>query len=148
MPVRDLETILETLGDWAGRTKDLDVLTEYVRNALARTICQQYRDAEGNKLWCVTLDPALEDAINAHIERTERGTMMTMPPQVAKQIVQKIGGELERLVAAGHSPVVLCSPQVRSQVRRLVETSLPNVAVLGYNEIDSVQVESMAMVAA
>ena len=54
VPIRDLETILETLGDYAARTKDLDVLTEYVRHALARTICKQYVD-ERDKLWCVTL---------------------------------------------------------------------------------------------
>jgi flagellar biosynthesis protein FlhA len=145
VPIRDLETILETLGDWIGRTDDLDVLTEYVRHALARTICQQYRDGEG-RLWCVTLDPGMEDTINAHIERSERGTMMTIPPQVARDLVQSIAEQLQRLVAGGHPPVVLCSPPVRAPVRRLLEPSLPNVAVLGYNEIDGVQVESMSMV--
>src|SRR6185503_4139465 len=59
VPVRDLETILETLGDFSSRTKDLDILTEYVRNALARSICKQYVD-DRDRLWCVTLDPALE----------------------------------------------------------------------------------------
>jgi flagellar biosynthesis protein FlhA len=145
VPIRDLETIVETLGDWIGRTDDLDVLTEYVRNALARTICQQYRDAE-NKLWCVTLDPAMEDTVNAHIERNDRGTMITIPPQVARKITEKVAEGLQRLVAGGHPPVVLCSPPVRSPVRRLLEPVLPNVVVLGYNEIDSVQVESVAMV--
>ena len=145
VPIRDLETILETLGDWIGRTDDLDVLSEYVRHALARTICQQFRDGEG-KLWCVTLDPAMEDTINAHIERSERGTMVTIPPQVARELVQNIAEQLQRLVAAGHPPVVLCSPPVRAPVRRLLESSLPNVTVLGYNEIDGVQVESISMV--
>src|SRR6185295_5707750 len=69
VPVRDLETILETLGDYATRTKDLDVLTEYVRNALSRTICKQYVD-DMDRLWCITPDPALEDLINGHVERT------------------------------------------------------------------------------
>src|SRR5947207_10172146 len=62
VPIRDLETIIETLGDFASRTKDMDVLSEYVRNALARTICKQYVD-ENDRLWCITLDPALEDLI-------------------------------------------------------------------------------------
>ncbi len=145
VPVRDLETILETLGDWIERTQDLDVLTEYVRHALARTICQQYKDVEG-RLWCITLDPAMEDTINAHIELSERGTSVTIPPQVARELVKTIAEQLQRLVAGGHPPVVLCSPPVRSPVRRLVEAALPNVAVLGYNEIDSVQVESISMV--
>ncbi len=146
VPVRDLETVLETLSDWIGRTSDLDVLTEYVRNSLARTICQQYRDVEG-RLWCVTLDPALEDTINAHIERSERGTLITIPPQLARAITEQVARELEALVAGGHPAVVLCSPPVRSAVRRLLEPSLPTVAVLGYNEMDGVQVESVAMVA-
>src|SRR5581483_7650373 len=63
VPVRDLETIVETLGDYSTRTKDLEVLTEYVRNSLARTICKQYVD-ENDKLHCLTLDPALEELIN------------------------------------------------------------------------------------
>ncbi len=145
VPIRDLETIVETLADWIARIDDLDVLTEYVRNALARTICQQYRDGEG-KLWCVTLDPSLEDTINAHIERSERGMLVSVPPQVARQVTGAVAEQLQRLVAAGHPPVVLCSPPVRMAVRRLLEPSLPNVAVLGYNEIDGVQVESSAMV--
>ena len=69
VPVRDLETILETLGDFSSRTKDLEVLTEYVRNALARTICKQYVDDQ-DRLWCLTLDPALEELINGHLERS------------------------------------------------------------------------------
>jgi len=145
VPIRDLETIVETLSDWSGRTEDLDVLTEYVRNALARTICQQYRDAEG-KIWCVTLDPGLEDTINAHIERTERGTMVTIPPQLAKRINTKVAEALQPLVSGGRPPVMLCSPPVRAPVRQLLAVTLPGVAVLGYNEIDNVQVESVAMV--
>ncbi|NQU75622.1 MAG: FHIPEP family type III secretion protein, partial [Planctomycetes bacterium] len=144
VPIRDLESIVETLGDWIKRTDDLDVLTEYVRNALARTICRQYCDEQG-KLWCITLDPRMEDTINAHIERSERGTLVSIPPQLGRQIADKVAGELQKLLAGAHPPVVLCSPPVRAPVRRLLETVLPNVVVLGYNEIDSVQVESVAM---
>jgi flagellar biosynthesis protein FlhA len=73
VPIRDLEAVLETLGDWAPRTKDPEVLTEYVRNTLARTICQQYRapgesEEEAPKIHCVTLDPKVEDLINSHLE--------------------------------------------------------------------------------
>ena len=92
VPVRDLETIIETLGDYASRTKDLDVLTEYVRHGLARTICKQYVD-DRDRLWCLTLDPALEELINSDRERSERGTTTTMPPQSAQQIVQTDFGQ-------------------------------------------------------
>jgi flagellar biosynthesis protein FlhA len=136
VPVRDLETILETLGDWAGRTKDPDVLAEYVRNALARTICEQHRGRD-NTIHAVTLDPSLEDAINAHVERTDRGSYLTLPPAKTNKIVAAIRNELDAAATktAGKSPVILASPQVRQWIRRLIEVALPNVAVLGYNEI-------------
>jgi flagellar biosynthesis protein FlhA len=159
VPARDLETIVETLGDWGTRTKDLDVLTEYVRNALRRTICAQYTVQEQrdplaspdtadlvDKLYCVSLDPAIEDRINGFIQRSTEGTSMTMPPAVANKITSAILSEVDRLVRAGRHPVVLASPQVRSQVRNLIEPHLPSAAVLGYNEVcKGVEVESLGL---
>jgi flagellar biosynthesis protein FlhA len=146
VPVRDLETILEVLGDYAARTKDLDVLTEYVRNALARVICKQYVD-EKDRLWCLTVDPAMEEMINGHLERGERGTTNTMPAQATQQIAQQIAGKAAELTQTGRSAVVLCSPQVRSALRRMIEASLPQVAVLAYNEIvPDVAVEAVGLV--
>ncbi len=159
VPVRDLEVIVETLGDWATRTRDMEVLTEYVRNALRRTICNQYTVSEPvgdevmpgsqtvNKLYCVSLDPALEDQINGYIDRSSEGTSMTMPPAVANRITTALLQELQRLTQAGHHPVVLASPQVRGQVRQLIEPHLPNAAVLGYNEVSKgVEVEALGLV--
>lgn len=157
IPVRDMETIVETLGDWAPRTKDIDVLTEYVRNALRRTICNQYvemasdgqldESATTPKLYCVSLDPAMEDQLTSFIDRGTEGTTMTLPPALANRITAAILSELQRLIQAGHHPVVLASPQVRAQVRRLLEPHLPNAAVLGYNEVSrGVEVESMGLV--
>jgi flagellar biosynthesis protein FlhA len=146
VPVRDLETILETLGDFASRTKDLDVLTEYVRNALARSICKQYVD-EKDHLWCVTLDPSLEDLINGHIERSERGATNTMPPRTSQQVVQQIAAKTAELTQTGRQAVVLCSPQIRQSVRRMIEATLPHTAVLAYNEVvPEVSVEAVALV--
>jgi flagellar biosynthesis protein FlhA len=146
VPVRDLETILETLGDYSSRTKDLDVLTEYVRNAMARTICKQYVD-DRDRLWCITLDPALEDLINGHVERSDRGTVNSIPPQTAQQIVKNISEKCGELTSSGRSTVLLCSPQVRAVVRKMIEGTLPQVAVLAYNEIVSeVSVEAVALV--
>ncbi len=148
VPVRDLEVILETLGDWAPRTKDSDILTEYVRNAMARTICQIHRARDG-KIYCVTLDPRVEDLINKHIERGDRGAVLTMPPVIQGKVLEAIKREVERAVqsTAGQTPVVLCSPQVRGWVRKMIETTLPQVAVLAYNEIvRGTQVEAKGMV--
>ncbi len=146
VPIRDLETILETLGDYSGRTKDLEVLTEYVRNALARTICKQYVDDE-DRIWCLTLDPALEDLVSGHIERNDRGTTNTLPPQTAQQVVGQIAAKAGELQQTGRTPVLLVSPQIRSALRKMIEASLPQVAVLAYNEVvPDVAVEAVAMV--
>jgi len=151
VPIRDMETILETLSEWASRTKDLDVLTEYVRNALRRTICGQYAEPDAqtgeNRLYCVTLDPGVEDMVNGYIERGQAGTSMSMPPAVANRITTAVLEEMQKLIAGGHHPVVLASPQVRAQVRQILAPHLSNVAVLGYNEVsDGVDVESMGLV--
>jgi len=160
VPIRDMQTIVEVLGDWISRTKDIDVLTEYVRNALRRTICNQYvemvqapnenttdQGATTAKLFCVSMDPALEDQFAGFIDRGAEGTTMTMPPAVANRVTAAMIQELQRLIQAGHQPVILASPQVRAQVRRLLEPHLPNAAVLGYNEVSKgVEVESLGLV--
>lgn len=145
VPIRDLETILETLGDWAPRANDIDVLTEYVRNALARALCEQYQGEDG-VLRVVTLDPALEDRINSHIEHNERGTFLTMPPEVSRKVAKEVAEAVRPLVSAGHPAVVLTSPQVRAQVKRIAESATGNLVVLSFNEIvRGVKVESMGM---
>jgi flagellar biosynthesis protein FlhA len=152
VPIRDLESILETLSDWGPKTKDLDVLTEYVRHALRRTICQQYAAPDQNgslRVVCVTLDPAFEDTINAYIDRSAAGTSVNMPAGVASKVASQIMRALQQVTAAGHQPVVLASPQVRGVVRQLLAPHLPGVAVLGYNEVVAgVEVESMSLVGA
>jgi flagellar biosynthesis protein FlhA len=148
VPIRDLETIVETLGDWSSRTKDVEVLTEYVRNALARTICHQHRSDDG-KIYCVTLDPKLEDTIHKRLERTEQGTFLNIPPAVQGRLVDAIRREFERATQSvvGRAPVILCSPQVRLWVRRMIESVMPSVAVLAYNEIvRGIEVEAKGMV--
>ncbi|GMU20971.1 MAG: flagellar biosynthesis protein FlhA [Phycisphaerae bacterium] len=148
VPVRDLETILETIADWAPRTKDPDILTEYARNALARTICQMYKDAH-NCLRVITLDPKLEDLISAHLERSDRGTFLSLPPAVQKRLVTAVRERVEAAAstAAGQNVVVLCSPQVRMWVRRLIEPVLAQVPVLAYNEVvRGIEVRSLGLV--
>jgi len=146
VPIRDLETVLEVLSEWSPKTRDLDVLTEAVRHGLARSVCQQYKD-ENNVIHCITLDPALEDTINSYIERNERGAFLTLPPQLARQINENIATHVNKLLSLGFAGVVLGSPQVRSFVRKLIESSLPSVAVLSYNEIvKGIGVESVGIV--
>ena len=164
VPVRDLETILETLADWGSKTKDLDVLVEYVRHGLRRVICQQHAaPAEPSvnarlgqvsaqppgkpRIVCVTLDPVFEDMIAGYIDRTTAGTSVTMPARVAGSVARRIVDALAPVIAAGRPPVVIASPQVRAVVRQIVEPQLAGVIVLGYNEIvPEVEVESMGLV--
>jgi flagellar biosynthesis protein FlhA len=152
VPIRDLETIIETLGDWAPKSKDLDVLTEYVRHALRRTICEQYAfpgDDGQPRLVCVTLDSQLEDLISSYVDRSAAGTVITMPPQLSNQVSSTIVESLRPVIAGGHQPLVLASPPVRAPVRELVESHLSNIAVVGYNEVVSgVQIESLGLVQA
>ncbi len=155
VPIRDLEVVLETLADWAPRCKDLDVLTEYVRNALRRTICTQYatpmEDAAGStrrfRMVCVTLDPTFEDWINGFVDRSGGATALSMSATAANQAVERVSAALAPVIAAGHPAVVIASPQVRAIVRQILEPHLPAAAVLGYNEIvPEVEIESMGLV--
>ncbi len=148
VPIRDLETILETLGDWAPRTKDPDVLIEYVRAALARTICEMHREPNG-AIACLTLEPTLEQAIAGGLEVSDRGTFWTLSPDMQSRIIDAFRSEVDRVVPAleGRTPVVLCSPRIRLWVRRMLEGPLPQLAVLSYNEIvRGVDVETRGMV--
>ncbi len=150
VPVRDIETILETLADWGTKTKDLDVLVEYARNALRRTICSLYADSndEGKlSLVCVTLDPRLEDQIGSYIDRGAAGTVLNVPARVAREIANQVSNELSAVMAQGRLPVVIASPQVRNAMWQILEPHIPGVAVLGYNEIvTGIEVESVGLV--
>ena len=146
VPIRNLETILETLSDYADRTKDLGILTEYVRHGLSRTICQQYRD-RNRVLRLITLDPATEDLIAAGVEYTDRGMIVKLSPQVAEAITRGVAGQMERLTNAGHPPVVVCAPQIRAALKQITSAALPTLAVLSLNEITrDTEVESVGIV--
>lgn len=136
VPIRDLETILEALGDWAPRTKDTDILSEYARNALARTICSQYKDPQG-VVHCVTLDPRTEDYVQGNIQRFEHGATLNLPPERQSQLATRTREQIEAagVGSGGATPVVLCSPPVRAWIRRVIEPVLPQTPVLSLNEI-------------
>ena len=134
VPIRDLETILETLGEYADRTKDLTILTEYARHALSRSICQQYRDAQ-RVLHVVTLEPALEDVLASGFEFGERGMVVKLSPQVAEAVTHELAKQLQKLTKVGKPPVVLCSPQIRAGLRQVTHAALPKLAVLSMNEV-------------
>jgi flagellar biosynthesis protein FlhA len=150
VPVRDLELIIETLAEWVAHTRDLDVLTEYVRNALRRTISEQHAelgDDGAQRLFVVTLDPAVEDLINGYVERGPGGTSVSVPPRLASRLAESVSATAEPLVAAGHQLIVLTSPAVRAPVKQVLANYLPHVVVLAYNEVvKGLDVESMGLI--
>ena len=146
VPIRQLGLILETLGDYAPRTKDPVWLTEYARHRLARTLCTRYRDAE-NKLYVITLDPAFEERIAAGIDHNERGLFIRMSPQAIESTCTLISQEVTKLVQLHHPPILLVSPQIRPGLKQMTATNLPNLIVLSYNEITrDTRIESIGIV--
>ena len=147
VPIRQLGPILETLGDYAPRTKEPVLLAEYVRRRLARSICTRYRDTE-NRLFVITLDPALEDYIRANFEHNEHGLSVRMSPQAVEALCRQIAAGVERLTPANHPPVVLVGAPIRAALRQITVSHLPNLVVLSYDEITrDTKIEAMAMVA-
>ncbi len=143
--IRNMSVILEVLGDIGRRTKDPDILTEYCRNKMARWLCNEY--AEDGKLYVVTLDPRLEDAITRRVEHTEGGTFVSLRPAQQQQIVEAVGNAVQQQLQAGHGALVLTSPQIRLHIKRMTEGALPVLAVMSYNEVVSeYEVVSLAMV--
>ena len=143
--IRDIGTILEVLADYARATKDTEILTEYARHALARQITQQY--IQNNVLPCLTLDPAIENRIAGAVQRTDRGSYVSMDPDSLQHILTSLNNELPNLTNMGYQPIVLTSPTVRMYFRKLVERSVPGLIVLSHAEIEqSVEIQILGVV--
>ncbi len=143
--IRDLVTILETLADYAHVTRDTDMLTEYVRQALRRAISRHYFEGEVNNV--ITLDPELEQQIMGNVQQTEQGSYLALDPGVTQRIFDNLGKETMKLTSMGLQPIILTSPIVRIYFKRLVEQVAPDLVVLSYNEIDPAsEIQSVGMV--
>jgi flagellar biosynthesis protein FlhA len=146
VPIRQLGAILEVLGDYAHRTKDPILLTEYIRHRLARTICTRYRDKD-HRLYVITLDPVLEDRIRSGFDHNEQGMFIRMSPQAVESICRMISVEAEKLITVGHPPIALVSPQIRAALKQMTAPHIPQLIVLSYNEITrDTKIDSLAMV--
>ena len=143
VPVRDLLLILETLADWAPATKDLDLLTEYVRQSLARTITKIHQTAEGI-LPVITLDHSVESAVVAAIQPTEQGSHFALDPNIAQKIVNNLAHVLDKSPSLNFQPVIVCSAPIRCYFKKLVDQFIPNISVLSYDEIlSNVEIQSL-----
>jgi flagellar biosynthesis protein FlhA len=134
VPIKDLRTILETLADVAPATKDVDQLTEYVRQALARTITSLYQ-APDKSLPVMSLDPHLDQQVAMAIQQTPQGNYLALDPQLAQKMLVEVKNSSERLAQRGYPPVLLCSPMIRPHLRKLIERFLPAVSVISSNEV-------------
>ncbi|HVP58628.1 MAG TPA: flagellar biosynthesis protein FlhA [bacterium] len=144
--IKDIATIIETLADYGSHTKDIDVLTEYVRSALQRTISSICEDRDG-VIFATTLDPALEQSIAASVQVTKSGITAVVAPDLAQRIIKAVDAAGKNMAANNHKPIIICSPNVRLALKRLIEGSLPRVMVISYAEISAdCEVHSVGMV--
>ena len=132
--IRDLLTICETLADHAGRSKDPDLLTEFVRQKLARSIVRDYLDPDGT-LAVLTLAPKTEDLVRESLQQTDQGVFLNLEPNLAQHLLEQIQQAADKVSGEGYQPIILCSPAVRRHLRRLLERFMPQVMVLSHNEV-------------
>ena len=132
--IRDLLTIMETTADSIAISKDPDILTEYVRQRLARSIVKQYETAEGI-LPLVTIDQKIEDILRDGIQKADHGSYLSLEPNLAQKILLSINQTLERMAQANYQPIILCSPTIRRHLKKLLDRFLPQVVVLSHNEL-------------
>ncbi|PRR92480.1 MULTISPECIES: flagellar biosynthesis protein FlhA [unclassified Bacillus (in: firmicutes)] len=144
--IRNLVTIFETLADYGKLTTDTDLLTEYVRQALARQITAQYaRDNESLKV--VTCSGRVEKVIADSVQQTEHGNYLSLDPESSESVIQSVAREIEQLSLRQETPVLLCSPPIRMYVKQLLERYFPDLPVLSYNELEAnVEVQSIGVV--
>ena len=145
--IRDLRTILEQLADYGPTTKDTDILTEYVRQALARPITKQFQSTDGS-LSVVTLNREVEELIQSSIQKTELASFLALEPTVAEKLLIKLQEAVEAITPQMEtSPVLLASPGIRHHLRKFVERFIPDLAVLSHSEIiPSVQIKTLKVV--
>ena len=146
--IRDLLTIFETLADHAQTTRDTDVLTEYVRQALKRAISSKYFPANETTS-VITLDPKIEQEIMSSVKQTEQGAYLTLDPERTKAIMNSVETEIQKLESLGKSAIIITSPIVRMYFKKLSEDYFKDLIVVSYNEVESnVELQSVGMVTA
>ncbi|MFP5385143.1 MAG: flagellar biosynthesis protein FlhA [Bacteriovoracia bacterium] len=144
--VRDLRTILETLAEFGSATKDSEALTEYVRQALYRTITERIKGSQGD-VPLFTLDRGLEEAVARSIIHTDQGAQLNLDPKVTQTILASLNEKIEEATSQGEKMVVLCSPVIRRHFKKLTEKFIPNMIVVSHNELSpEVNIRSLGTV--
>ena len=133
--IRDIGTIIETLADYGGMVRDVDLLTEYVRKNLYRSISRRF--IPDNKARVITLDPMLEQLITEHTKQTEQGSYVALEQNHIQKIYLSLKAAIEKINKMGVTPIVLTSPLVRRHFKSITSQMVPDLVVLSYNELDS-----------
>lgn len=143
--IRNMVTILETLADYSSITRDTDMLTEYVRQALGRAITKQFITSQPAKV--ITIAKDLEQKIMDSIQQTENGTYISMDPDIMQRMINNLSHQLQKLIALGEQPIVITAPIVRLYFKRISEQLTSDLIVLSFNEVDpSVEIQSVGTV--
>ena len=146
VPIRDLQTILETIADNQHNMKDIDITTEYVRQALKRTITRRFSD--GGQIRVLTLDTETENKIVSSVKKSEQGSYLAMDPQTIQALISALNEQIDRVKEVVPMPIVLTSPIVRIYFKKLIDQFIPNITVLSFSEIDnSVQIQAVGNIA-
>ena len=145
VPISDMETILETLADYAPTVKDSDMLTEYVRQALKRTITHRFSEAGQMKV--LSLDSEIENKIINSVKKMEGGAYLALDPMTIQQIVNSTTEKVNEMKKLVQVPIILTSPIVRIYYKKLLDQFCPDVVVLSFNDVDSsVQIQSLGVI--
>lgn len=134
IPIRDLESLLEAVADHARETKDVQLLTEYARRGLARSITKLHQAADG-KVYALTLDPRFEKKIMDSVQSAESGAVSAIDPKLLQQMFRSLSQGIEKMAGAGRQPLILCSPNVRPYFKKLVERFIPHLTVISFSEL-------------
>jgi len=144
--ILDLPAILEAIGYKGQTVKDPDTLSEYARQALARSLCNQYRESDG-MLHVITLSPRLEQFLASSLQATDQGLALNIEPNVAQRILEQVSHHAERVAGSGHQPIIVCGARIRLAFQRLVTRIMPYLVVMAYSEVvDGTHVFSEGMV--
>jgi len=145
IPIKDMETILETIADTVPNSRDIDTITENIRIALKRTITRRF--SENGSMRVVTLDTELEKRMIASLTKSDQGTYMALSPDIMQRIIEQISEEMKKFHELAQDPIVLTSQVIRPYFYRLIEQFYPNVYVLSFNEIaNSVQIQALGVI--
>ena len=147
VPIKDLGTILETAAEAVGQGRDIDMVTEQVRGALARTITRRF--CEDGQLRVITLDAEVEKRIISSLTRNEQGVYLAMGPDLMQTIISQLAEHLKKFGDLAQTPVILVSQVIRGYFSKMITQFYPNVYVLSFNEItNSVQIQALGNITA